>query len=181
MVNEIADADRVELRACLVGRPGEQAVIGGMTRAAELEICLAVREFVAIEQNLFGAAGAALPADDRMLPAFAVADVVAIRPVGIGDGGVVFLDPALHLGEQRVLQGRRGAKRVRGVVVLGLEIVADRRLQLVRVAHHFLPVRGTQPGEFVDKRDAVPDRCGRPAGRAGYRHIDAVEHGRGAC
>ena len=79
VVNEIADADRVEFRACLVGRPGEQAVIGGMTRAAELEIGLAVGECVAVQQHLLGAARAPLTADDRMLSAFAIADVVSYR------------------------------------------------------------------------------------------------------
>ena len=64
----------------------------------------AARERVAVKQKLFSAAIARLPAKQRMLPVLAIAHIIGIRPIGVGHGGIVFLDPALHFGKQRFLQ-----------------------------------------------------------------------------
>ena len=49
---DVADARRVEFGAGLVGEPGEQPVVGRMLGSAEPEERLALRERVAVEQEL---------------------------------------------------------------------------------------------------------------------------------
>ena len=81
-----------------------------MDRGAEPKERFAARERVAVKKELFSAAVARFPAKQRMLPALAIAHVISIRPIGVRHGGIVFLDPALHLGKQRFLQGSMSAR-----------------------------------------------------------------------
>ena len=78
-----------------------------MGEAAELEEGLAGRQRVGVEQHLFGRLGgtafARHAADQRVLPARAVAAEIGVRSVGRRHRGVILLDASLHLGEELVL------------------------------------------------------------------------------
>src|SRR3954453_6112528 len=73
---EITHADSEKLGAARVGAPRQQSVIGRMFRAADVQEGLPLPERVAIEEDLLGRATARPAADDRMLPAFAIARVI---------------------------------------------------------------------------------------------------------
>ncbi len=95
---------------------------------------------------------------------------IGIGPVGRRNRRVVFLDPALHLREQDVLQrDGSGEGRLR-IGVFGLEIGADIGIEQARIAHDRLPIGVLEPGELVGQGDAVPHR-GRGAGRGAGRRL----------
>ena len=175
---EIAHAQRIDLRALVVGRPCEQRVVGRVRASAELEIGLAGREGVAVEQLLLVASVARLAAQDRMLAALPIAHVIGERPVRARHRGVVLLDAPLHLGEQRLLQRLGVRQRSLDVLVLGFEVTADLRIEQRRIAHHLAPVVGAQPRVVIDQRDAMPGRRLRvPLGlRRGRKAFGALEH-----
>ena len=156
------DARRVEFGASVIGQPRQQAMVLRMGCGAEPEERLALCECVAVEQKFFRAALTRLATEQRMLPVQAITDVVSVGAVGVRHRQVVFFDPALHFGEQRVLQRRRVVQRTVAIVVLGLQIGADLRIQLLRVAHYLAPVRGLEPGELVAHRNAM-ERLGMRA------------------
>ncbi len=155
-------------------------MIRRMDGCTELEERLAGAHCIPVEHHLFGAALARHAADQWMLAALAIAAEIGIGTVRIRDGGVVFLDPALHFRKQRLLQIPRAGERVFGMCVLGLEIGADRAIELGRVAHHRLPIRRPEPGVVVDERHAVAGR--RHRAFFGARHRagvgDGLERGR---
>ena len=125
--HKVAQLDLEELRALVVEGVGHQPVIVAPNRRTQREERLARRHRVAIEQHRGLAAVARLPADARMLPAHNVAREIGVGAIGRGHGGVVLLDAALHLLEQRVLQRLRIRHRLGGECVLRLKIGADIR------------------------------------------------------
>jgi hypothetical protein len=164
---EVADADGEQLRSFVVDGVGQQLVIGAVRGGAELPVGLASGFRVAVKQDRFGASAARAPAQARVLAAGDVAHEVLEGAVGGRNGAVVLLDARLHLGKQRLLQLLRvGQCRFR-VGVLGVQVGADLGVQHRRVAHHLLPVVGSQPGVLVDKFDAVLDGKLGPARRDG--------------
>ena len=90
-----------------------------------------------------------------MLPPLPIARVIGVGTIGLGHGGIILLDAAFHFGKQRVLQALGVGERALAIVVLGLQIGADRRIELKRIAHHFAPVLRLEPGILVDKADVV--------------------------
>lgn len=114
-----------------------------------------------------------LPAQQRVLPVLAIAQVIGEGPVGIGHGEIVLFDPSLHFREQRRLQRRGIGERALAVVIFLLQISADGRIELFRIAHDLLPVGGLEPAELVAEVHAMEGAHGGPllrarfAGRAG--------------
>ena len=166
---EVADADGERLRALVVDGVGEQSMVMAVGDGAELPVGLVRGFLVAVEQHGLGAAGARLPAYERVLAAGDVAHVVGPGAVRGGDGAVVLLDPPLHLREQGVLQVGGVREPGLGMGVLRLEVGADRRVEHGGIAHHLLPVGGAQPGVVVGNRDAVPEAVGGLLGGTGWR------------
>ena len=82
--------------------------------------------------------------------------IIGVRPIGCGHRGIVFLDAALHLGEQLLLQRRRVGHHRFVIGVLALEEVADVLRQQRGIVHHLLPVVGLQPVIVVALLVAVP-------------------------
>src|SRR6516165_11204261 len=108
-------------------------MVGRMGGAAKLEEPLSGAERVAVEQYLLAAAAA--PAHDWVLAPLAITAEIRKRPVGRWHGGIVLLDPSLHLGEQlRLKIGRVGEGGVR-VGVLRLKVGTDLRVERGWIAH----------------------------------------------
>ena len=170
---EVPDPDGQQLRAEVVGGPGELCVIGRMARRLEAEERLAGGQGVAVEQRLFRAAVARPAADGAVLPAGPVARVIGPGPVRPRRLAVVLLKPRPHFGGERPLKiGGRRQDRL-GVGVLRFEQGADVGGERVGVAQNLLPVVRPNPGEFVGPTDAVGGlfqgaRLG--AGRGGLGH-----------
>ena len=95
-----------------------------------------------------------------MLPVLAIAQIIGIRPIGLRQGGIVFLDPTFHFGKQRFLQGSMVGEGVLAIAVFRLQVSADRRIKLLRIAHHLPPVRGFEPSVLIGEANAVeiPDK-----------------------
>ncbi len=154
-------------------------MVGRVAGPAERKERKPLGQFVAVEQDLVGPAGARLPADQRVLTALAVAGEIGERTIRTGGRPIVLLDSTLHLREQPLLQRNRIGERVLGMSVLRLQMRADRGIELVGIAQHLLPVRGLEPGELIGGRDAVPCRGDRPLlGARFLRRGRAFEHGR---
>ncbi len=98
------DVDGVELGALGIDGIGDQAVVWAVGDAGDAEISVRLGERVAVEQDLLLAAFARLAAEERMLAAGDEAGVIGEGPVGSGNAGIVLLDAALHLGEERRLE-----------------------------------------------------------------------------
>ncbi len=94
------------------------------------------------------------PADQRVLPALAVAGVVGEGSVGLGHPAVVLADAPPHLGDQGSAQGLGAGERAFRIGVLGLQMRPDVRRQGRRVLEHVAPVRGLQPSVIV--REVMP-------------------------
>src|SRR5271170_6698388 len=99
-------------------------MVGRMGSGADAKERLAGGERVAVEDRLGGAAAAGLAADQRTLPAFAMAGEIGIGSVRGRHARIVFLDPALHLREQGLLQRSGSGEGGLRVGVLGFEIGA---------------------------------------------------------
>src|SRR5258705_529950 len=98
-----------------------------MPGAAEPEIFMPSRQFVAIEHDLDLAAVAWGAAEHLMLPAFAEFAQIRIGAVRRRHAGIVLLYPPAHLGDQRLLQISGVAEQALGVVVFRFEIFPDIR------------------------------------------------------
>ena len=96
-----------------------------------------------------------------MLGAQLIAAEVLERAIGIGHGGVVLLDPPLHLLEHGLLQHPGRRQHGLGVGVLGDEVIAHVGADHRRIAQHRLPVVVLHPGVVVDAHTAeLLDRLG---------------------
>ena len=137
-------------------------MVGRMARGAEPKERFAARERIAIKEELFSPAVARFPAKQRMLPVLAIAHIIGKRPIGVGHGGIVFLDPALHFGKQRFLQGGIVGEGVLAIIVFCLQVSADRRIELLRIAHHLPPIRVFEPSELIGEPRAVQIADKRP-------------------
>ncbi len=163
---KILQVDLVVLRSLIVGGVGEQGVVGTVLGRPNLEEGVALGQGVDVEQDLLGPV---LPAGragvDRVLAAGLEPGVVGPGTVRIGDRGVVLLDPAAHLGQQRFLQRLgRGEQRL-GVGVLRLQVPPDVGAQALGVPHHRLPVVVLHPGVVVDSDTSeLLDAAGLAAG-----------------
>jgi hypothetical protein len=164
---------RVIFGALVVAAIGEQLVIGAVCEAAEREICKALGKFVAVEQHLTLTAGARLAAEQRMLTADDIAAEIGPFAIRRRYGGVVLLDPALHLLEQRFLERRRALHRACRIGVLRKQISADVLGKDRWIAHDLLPVVGPQPGVFIVALLPVMDGKLRPPlrDRRGGQHF----------
>ena len=159
----VAHADGEQLRAADVGAPCFEAVIGGMARAAEIEVGQALGHGVAVEQHLDLAAVARHATDRFVLAARVELPEIGERPVGLRHARIVFLDAAAHLGDQRFLQRLQGAEKCFGMAVLGFQIRPDVGSEQGRVAQHFLPFGIFQPGIVVNHSHAMQGPPGRPS------------------
>ncbi len=158
---EVADADLEIFRAHLVGGVGEEAMVGTMGTAAEMEIGLALGHRIGIEEDGLRPAVTRRTDQHRVLGAVREADSVGIGAVGRGHRGIVLLDPRAHLGDERVLEPGDVGHRGIGEAVLEIEIGADVGSQRRRLAHHLLPVVGSEPGIVVSAGDAEMRRGNR--------------------
>src|SRR5271165_1170826 len=121
-----------DLRAEIVGAPGELRVVGRMTRGFEVEERLAFGACVAVDQHRLVAALSRPSAIDAVLAAGAEPGIIGPWPVDLRRLAVVLLEPRAHLGDKRLLQiARRGERRF-GISVLRLEQRADVARQAVR-------------------------------------------------
>ncbi len=176
---DVPDVDAVHLGALLVDGPGVAGVVGAVAGRGHLVIGLALGQGLHVQQHLFAAvAPAAGPAHVQwVLGAGVEADEVVERAVRHGRGGVVLLDPALHLLEQLGLQRLGRGHHRRGVGVLRLQVRADLRLQRLGVEQHLAPVVVAQPGVVVGAHLAVlDDPLGLLAGDGGDRRLRLDVH-----
>jgi hypothetical protein len=97
---DIAHFQRKEFGALVVEAPNDAAVIRRVVCARQTKIALAGRLEVAIENDFAVAAVPRLPEETRLLAAGDEGGAVGERTVGGGHRAVVFLDAALHLGEE---------------------------------------------------------------------------------
>ena len=115
----------------------------------DVEEGLVLGRSVGVQQHLLGAAAHGFAGVDGVLGSVRIAGVVDEGAVGGGDGAVVLLDPAAHLGKQLGLQVLGRGELGASVGVLRLEVGADVGTQNARVAHDLLPVLILQPGVVV--------------------------------
>ena len=152
---EIADLQREIFRALVVIAPDAMAVVGGMVETGKAEIGFSFVLLVAVQKQLALATVARLAEEAGL---FAAGDEK--RAIGIGAvlhryRAVVFLDAALHLAEENLLQFLRVRHRSVHVGVLGFQMRPDFRRQDRRVLEHCLPVVGAQPRIVVGAGNAV--------------------------
>ena len=157
---QVADAQLVIFRAAYIHGPGQIAVIGAVRDIAGVEIFNAVSLRVAVQQDLLGAGRGLRGGVDgtacknRVLAAFAVAHEILERSVWQGRGGIVLLYAALHFIKQGFLEAPGGRHDGVQIGVLGIQMLADLRLQDGRVLHYGLPVVVAQPGVIISARAA---------------------------
>ena len=167
---EVLDVDAVHLGALLVHRPGVERVVRRMLGGGDLVVGLALplrfsRLGVFVQQHLLGAAATRAAGVHRVLRAGVVSGVVLPRAVGGGNGAVVLLDAAAHLGDQGGLQRLRAGEHRAGVGVLRLQVLADVGADDLRVAQHLPPVLVLHPRVVVDAHPAeLLDAPGLAAG-----------------
>ena len=126
-----------------------------MPRAAEFEVVVGGRKLVAIQDDLDLAAVARRAAEHFVLAALAEFAQIGERAIRRRHAGIVFLDPAAHFRNQRLLQSGGMAEQAFGVVVFRLEIFRISAFRTSRIAQHLLPVLILQPGIIIDNRDAM--------------------------
>ena len=102
----VAHADREIFRAVGVGAPCLQPVVGRMPAAAELEIVAGPRRARRRRARSRPSPPFARHAAEQLvLAALAEFAEIGVRAVGRGHAGIVLLDAAAHLRDQRLLQG----------------------------------------------------------------------------
>src|SRR6202047_3353513 len=100
-----------------------------MPAAPELEIFMVGCKLVAIEHDLDLATVTWAAAKHLMLAAVAEFAQIGVSAVRRRHAGIVFLDPAAHFRNQRLLQARGVAEQALGINVFGFEMVSDIRVQ----------------------------------------------------
>src|ERR1700739_5045024 len=98
-----------------------------MPRAAELEIVMLGREFVAVQHDRDLAAVAPGAAEHFMLSALAELAQISIGTVRRRHAGIILLDATAHFPDQHFLQACSMAEQAFGVAVFRLAIFADIR------------------------------------------------------
>ncbi len=174
---QVAHQDAVVFRALVVLRPGIEGVVGGVAGRVDRIIGLARRLRRLVQEHLFRRiVRAARPPDaPGMLGAGLVAAEVVEGAVRRRDGGVVGLQPALHLLEELSLQRLRRRQHHLQIGVLGLEVRADLCGDLGGIAQHGLPVVVLHPDVVVLPRPAeLDDAVGRLAGGGGRGEAHGV-------
>src|SRR5579871_1939414 len=131
-----------------------------MGRRAESKKRLPGRECIAVDQDLASSTAARLTANQWVLAAVAIPSEIRERAIGRWNSRVVSLDAAFHLRNQRLLQRQRGGKHRIRIGILVFEMRPDGWAQQRWIAHHRLPVRISEPGEFVGETDSMPYRGG---------------------
>src|SRR5206468_9512699 len=129
---EVPEAELVQLRSVDVGRIGEEIFVRAPLDVAELEVVVAFRELVGVENDLLGGVHRpTAPAVDLVVEAFH-------RP-GVGQptleqgrrGGVRLLDPPDDLAVQTFLQVAEACRDGGGIGIFGLELGDNIRVVLV--------------------------------------------------
>ena len=92
--------DGVVLRALGIDGIGHEPVVGTVRGVGDVEIGMGRRKRIAVDEDPLIAAVAGDAAEEGMLPTFDIAPVIGEVAVGLRHACVVFLDAALHLGEQ---------------------------------------------------------------------------------
>ena len=126
---EVADLERVALRAVRVDRVGKEIVVRADGRFRHREGAPAARQRVLVEQDLLGPALARPPAVQLALRADLVAGIVLPRPPRLRHRLVAPADARPHLRHQAALERPVGGQHGAGVWPLRLEMLADRLLQ----------------------------------------------------
>ena len=174
---QILDPDVEPLGAVVVGRIGEIAPVVAHREGAEAEIFLALGERVLVEDQLRIAARHRLAVIFAIFRAFLEFGPVEIVALPLRNGGIVLLDPRLHLFEQRIDQLLLRLHLRFEPGVLGVQIgehirVIDRGIGLV-----VQPVVGIGNGDSVARVGMIAllgdrRRCrrGRSRRRNGFGH-----------
>ena len=130
-------------------------MVAGVAPVAEMEIGLAVRFLVAVQQDGLGPIGQGLAAIERMLAALPVAGEIGEGAIRGGNGGVIPLDAPAHLGDEGRLGLTHGSEIGLREGVFRLQIGTDVGVQHRRIAHDGAPVFGAQPGIVLGESHAV--------------------------
>ncbi len=156
-----------EFGALVVKSPEQALMVRRMVDAGNAEIGLALRLGIAIQKHIFRAAVAGNTEVAGLFATGLIRGSIGKRPVVHRHRGIVFLDAALHLGEQRLPQcvgvGHQGCL----IGVFSLKVRANLRIEGGRISKDLLPIVRAQPREFVASCMPV----------AGFRPIFAASGG----
>ena len=158
---EVPEAELVQLRSVDVGRIGEEIFVRAPLDVAELEVVVAFRELVGVENDLLGGVHRpTAPAVDLVVEAFH-------RP-GVGQptleqgrrGGVRLLDPPDDLAVQTFLEVACARRHGVGIGIFGFEVGDHLRVVLVTQ-----PVVGVDASVPIGLEDLGTHGGDRRAGR----------------
>ena len=146
---QIAHIQPVFFRSCGIGRPGQFAVVRGVTGTAQPEIGQTLGFHIGVQQDALLTAITRCAHQKRMLCAGQFPRQIGISAIGRWHRTVIFLDAAAHFIKQRLLQclGIRHGRL--GIGILSFQMRPDVGGQKRRVAHHFLPVVVPQPAVSI--------------------------------
>jgi len=145
-------------------------MVGRMLGPAEVEEGVALCLLVPVEHDRLGAAVPGPAADEGMLAPLTVTGEIGEGAVRLGNGGIVLLDAAPHLGHKPGLEILGTGESGRGIGVLLLKAGADGRIERSRILEDLFPVLGLQPGIIVPNRNPMhleDMRLGRNDRRSG--------------
>ena len=172
---DCADTNVVILRPEPVDAVRDEFVIRAVFDGRNTEEFLAFTLEIAIEEDRLIAPVAGSAYENGVLAAFTKAHGVGKFPVGDRDRMVIFLDASAHLLEKLLAQCLEVPGSYVVIRVFGIEMLADVRVEFIRVAQNLLPVFVAHPGVVVDACIAMlldldralfgGRRCGREAGK----------------
>ena len=140
-------------------RPGKPAMVGGMGNAAEREIGAVGSLDLSVQKyGLLVVIAVPRPANEAgIFRTGHIGDAVGPGSVRCRNGGIILLDPATHLLDQRLAQFRGAGHDGILIGILRDQMIANLRVEHRRVLEHVLPVWRAQPGVFVRTFTPVAD------------------------
>src|SRR5215471_471381 len=152
---QVANPDDIALRAVLVYRVGNKAMVGADEDTRDGEGQAPPGQDVLVKQHLLGATTARPPAMHAALRAEGIACEILPGPPRLGHRLIAAAEPPTHLGSELMLERTVGGQHSARVGIFCVEVGADTRLQGRGLADDLLGVLGPEPSVVVDQPDAV--------------------------